>query len=456
MKNRWILLILILLLGFSLRLYDLDKESLWFDEAITVNEIKQDKLSDIIKSVYEIEGKPPSDYIMLHYWGKLFGLSVFALRFFYLIFGVLGIYVLYLLGKELFNEKVGLISSFLMSISAINILYSQELRAYTSFVFWTLLSYLYFTRVVKKDSNYIHLSLVNAFTNTVHYFGIINMGVQNIIMLVLFIKKKISLKKWIYAQILPSFAFLISIKPFLVLFVEFHYALQSIFMSKFLLPFSIAQFGILLFMVPFIILFFISFLFFYYADVWIKLYDRMKKKIVLPIIILVWILFFVMAMNILLTPSFFTRYSIFMVPFFYLALSKMFVDLHSKKKLAVYLIIITVFASFILTNYYIDNTKEEWKEVALFVKQNENSNDIIMFDFSTINLSFNHYYGGNAQQMALSQDKTSNLKVSNKGIWLILSHNWKTGDFYLDALKEIYNLKLQKSFKGIKLYYFET
>jgi len=74
-------------------------------------------------------------YQYLLYWvmagsAKIFGLNEFALRFPLLISGVLTIPVTYLLGKELFNKKTGILSAILVAFLNIEILYSRQARPY--------------------------------------------------------------------------------------------------------------------------------------------------------------------------------------------------------------------------------------------------------------------------------------------------------------------------------------
>ena len=58
---------------------------------------------------------------------KIFGANMFGIRFLSVLFGSLTIILVYLLGKELFNEKTGLIASFIFMISPFQILHMQAL-----------------------------------------------------------------------------------------------------------------------------------------------------------------------------------------------------------------------------------------------------------------------------------------------------------------------------------------
>src|SRR4051812_25962658 len=86
-----IALVSILLLAAALRIWGIDRQSLWFDEAATVHIIRQPlpRMFDLIKSD---ERTPPLHYVVLHVWIKLFGDSEFSLRLPSAIAGVAAVY----------------------------------------------------------------------------------------------------------------------------------------------------------------------------------------------------------------------------------------------------------------------------------------------------------------------------------------------------------------------------
>lgn len=72
----------------------------------------------------------PLYFYFMHYWLKLFGISEWALRFPSAVFGGLAVVLIFLLGKELFNPLVGLVSALLMGFMPEQIHYSQQARMY--------------------------------------------------------------------------------------------------------------------------------------------------------------------------------------------------------------------------------------------------------------------------------------------------------------------------------------
>ena len=136
MKKNTILIILvsILIIGLFLRVYKLQDESFWIDEAATVYTTQQ-KASEIIDDIYTTTihvpeffttgGTPPFYFLVANYWTKIVGLSEAKLRFLSVIFGIISIYFIFLIGKMIFDYRVGLVSAFILSINYLHINYSQ-------------------------------------------------------------------------------------------------------------------------------------------------------------------------------------------------------------------------------------------------------------------------------------------------------------------------------------------
>jgi len=153
------LVILILLLGFSLRLVRLDAREMWYDEAFAVLYAEKD-LGSIVQGTVTSVGGASADihpllyYFFLHGWLEL-GPSPFVARFPSVVFGVLSICLVYVLGRELFTTGVGLLASVLTALSPVHIWYSQEARMYSLLCLLSLLSIYFFARAY-RDNRWPH------------------------------------------------------------------------------------------------------------------------------------------------------------------------------------------------------------------------------------------------------------------------------------------------------------
>jgi uncharacterized membrane protein len=121
-KLKNIILIILLLTAFALRLYRLDHQEIWGDEAHSVYVTSLPLLSTVSP---RIETNPPLYHLLLYFWVRLTGSSVFALRFLSLVLGVLTVPLVYRLARLAFGVPVGLLAALLCAISPFQVYYSQ-------------------------------------------------------------------------------------------------------------------------------------------------------------------------------------------------------------------------------------------------------------------------------------------------------------------------------------------
>jgi mannosyltransferase len=195
-KHRdYLLLFLITLMGAFFRFNNLGKKSLWFDELAQVT-ISRTIIHDLsLPQMGFLQGmwwelSPPLDYFITHFM-FYFGSSEWILRFPASMFGILSILAIFYLAKEIFGAHVGLISAFLISISPMHIWFSQEVRVYSLFMFLTILSFLFFLKITKKNNiwYWIPLTVTNLALIYTHYFGFFVILIQGIYLLLIFLIK---------------------------------------------------------------------------------------------------------------------------------------------------------------------------------------------------------------------------------------------------------------------------
>jgi len=166
----------ILILAALLRLLQLGSESLWWDEAVTVAIVRLD-WGAFWKVLSHFEANMGLYYCLLRLWVNL-GESEFVLRSLSALTGVLGVGLVYVLGKRLFDTKVGLIGAALLATNSFHIQYSQEARAYSLMVLLTALSSLFFLRAIEHSSRndwagYILTATLAVYT---HFFSVLVLG----------------------------------------------------------------------------------------------------------------------------------------------------------------------------------------------------------------------------------------------------------------------------------------
>ena len=88
----------------------------------------------------------------------IFGIKDFPVMFFQVIFSTITVYILYLIAKKVYNEKVALISSILFALDPLSIFYSSLYMSETIFIFLFLVS-IYFFVIKNYEISAIFLSL---------------------------------------------------------------------------------------------------------------------------------------------------------------------------------------------------------------------------------------------------------------------------------------------------------
>jgi len=140
-------LILLVLIGFILRAFISTSIAPNADEMLhaphAINFINSGKL--------QIMDQDPIWFFLTDLSYKIFGVSLFSARFLAVLFGSLSIIVLYLLTSLLYNKKLALISSILLTFSSFHISMSLA-EMDVAMVFFVLLSLFFFVKSLKEKN----------------------------------------------------------------------------------------------------------------------------------------------------------------------------------------------------------------------------------------------------------------------------------------------------------------
>ncbi len=128
--SHWLPLVVIILLGFGLRVYRLNVVPLRGDEAFTAQNWAGQPLSYSLTHIATIEPHPPLTYILFRGWGVLVGTSPLAMRLLPTLFNLLGVAALYALGKRLGGVWIGTLAALLWAVHPFEIWHSQDARNY--------------------------------------------------------------------------------------------------------------------------------------------------------------------------------------------------------------------------------------------------------------------------------------------------------------------------------------
>jgi hypothetical protein len=153
-RHNFFLLALILIVGGFLRGYDFADIPFTHDEFSAYFRTQFDNFSDLIAYGARIDGHPAGIQVFLYYWIQLFGAKEWVVKLPFFIFGLSSIYLIYRIGKLWYNSSVGLFSAALMAVSQFPVMYSVIARPYISGLFFTLLMFLFWSRLIKKPTKH--------------------------------------------------------------------------------------------------------------------------------------------------------------------------------------------------------------------------------------------------------------------------------------------------------------
>jgi 4-amino-4-deoxy-L-arabinose transferase-like glycosyltransferase len=141
----------ILGLAFSLRLYRLDFQSIWWDEGHSIF-VAQHPLTQI-PTLPAMDVHPPAYFALLHGWLALTGPSEFALRYLSVLFGMLTVALLWRFGRELGPSRLTpALAMFFAAISPLYVAYAQEVRGYGMLTFLALSSTFFLWRLINEKT----------------------------------------------------------------------------------------------------------------------------------------------------------------------------------------------------------------------------------------------------------------------------------------------------------------
>jgi len=203
-RNYKIILLFIIGLGISLRLFGIWDFSLTHDELSFIGRLHFDTFSELIEKGVKVDGHPAGIQVFLWLWIKIFGISEISLRLPFIIMGISCIPLMYLLTKKWFNATAALFTSGFVAVAQYTIFYSLIARPYIAGLFFILLLLIVWTRMVFEQDyrwkNIILFGFFAAICAYIHQFSVLTAFL--IAVAGLFFLKKQTLYKYLLACLL--------------------------------------------------------------------------------------------------------------------------------------------------------------------------------------------------------------------------------------------------------------
>ena len=134
---------LVFFFAFLIRLIALN-QSLWLDEAITANVVRNYGFMQIVSKFSFHDFHPPLYYLFMKLWTNVFGYSEIALRMPSVFFSLMTGYVVYLIG--------GIWAVLFFLFNPLIVYYSQEARMYMMATFFFNSGIILFSKKQKYNS----------------------------------------------------------------------------------------------------------------------------------------------------------------------------------------------------------------------------------------------------------------------------------------------------------------
>jgi uncharacterized membrane protein len=140
------LVVLLMLVGLSLRLYKLSLHGYWDDEIITMLATSR-SIGVIFSSLPDYSNThPPFFYILMRLWRGAVGEDLYTMRLLSVVLGTACVPLIYGVGRMIFplHRRYGLIAAAIMATAPAHILHSQQARMYPLLTAVVLISTLVF------------------------------------------------------------------------------------------------------------------------------------------------------------------------------------------------------------------------------------------------------------------------------------------------------------------------
>jgi mannosyltransferase len=478
-KPRIIYLILFIALaaGFLVRVHNLGRESLWYDEGHSIRMAHFGFSKYISEDPHELQH--PLYFLLLQWWISVFGISEYAARFLSVIFGAGCILAIYFMGKTLFDSATGVISALFLACSAYQLQYSQEVKGYSLQALLGILSFYFFARMFKEKKwpVYAGYVLVNAASLYIHTFEAFILFAQNLFFFALLLlgrkKSELSWKKWLTLQGVIFLCFAPWLKVFIaqVAWGPKNFWVDRPDPSSLIITYKLfAGSSWLLAILGFCCLL---------ALINRKSFSEKAKpqapidqdqSEAFPDRSAVWLLLFWMLVPVLTPwlvsliwfPIFQPRYSIAAAPAVYLLAAKGIRDLGSKYARWLVVAIILCLSGLSIQGYFSTTNKEQWREAVGLIEQSAHPNDLVLV-YKGDCLKNIYYYYQKRKDLAIipypEQDDRSpspleSVIAGHDRAWLLVSHNFPERPLALsEQVAAGYHISLRQ-FPGIKIYFF--
>lgn len=152
----WMLVIPLILVMVATTIPRLTSDIYWLDEEMTVSMSGGAQYGPITVGEILIRTSrdrwPPLHNLIIVGWAAVFGWSEFSTRVFSLFIGLIALAIVYRMGADVVNRRVGLVTACLFALSSFYANYLHEARGYTMYVLFVALAVWLYWRIRQQGS----------------------------------------------------------------------------------------------------------------------------------------------------------------------------------------------------------------------------------------------------------------------------------------------------------------
>lgn len=213
--KHWLPLLAVLLAGFGLRVFHADHQEIWGDEGAKLEVVNQG-VAHLFSPGAEVH--PRFFHSWLFLWYQIFGYNVFGLRMLVVLFGMLGLPLIYVLARRLFvthappearraGQAASLAALLVLAVSPFHVAYSQDLTMYSLlFVMLTLSGYTLLRALSQTTwQDWGLYAVVTLLAMHTHYYAAFAVAAQALYVLLC---HRRALMAWVGAQLVVAAGFL--------------------------------------------------------------------------------------------------------------------------------------------------------------------------------------------------------------------------------------------------------
>jgi hypothetical protein len=226
-----ILLFLIIGVALFLRVSTVDRHGIWIDETWNVStpnfhydsdsiypkffeypEIKtlHPRILKIIRNIYDMhpfaqvcfmmvaDVHPPFYYMLSYCWTRIFGESIYAIRSLPIVMGLFTILFLFLTIRLIFNDRIAVLSAWLLALSPTHVLYSQLARHYSLLIFLVVLSFFFLYKyIIYSKKKYLIGYFASIYFSILTQYYAVFFIIPQLIIIISYETKKRGLSRWL-------------------------------------------------------------------------------------------------------------------------------------------------------------------------------------------------------------------------------------------------------------------